>query len=120
MLANQLKTYYRDHENYNDYLMKSKERVKSLKNLYNNNKKYFGKKVLDLTCGGGVMGFIVENKGHSYTGMDINPDMIQEAKKYAKEFGGVWNQIFSTADRLEVARSFEKDFESEYASGNRW
>jgi hypothetical protein len=41
------------------------------------------------------------------------------AKKYAKEFGGNWNTMFSTKDRLEVARQFEKDFSAEYSSGNR-
>jgi len=42
------------------------------------------------------------------------------AKKYAKENNGTWNQMFSTAVRLETAREFEKEFSIEYASGNRW
>lgn len=45
------------------------------------------------------------------------------AKKYVKEHGSsgdVWNKMFSTKDRLEVAREFEKYFSGEYASGNRW
>lgn len=40
------------------------------------------------------------------------------AKKYAKEFGGTWNQMFSPETRREVARRFAKEFETEYSLGN--
>jgi hypothetical protein len=40
------------------------------------------------------------------------------AKKYAKEFGGTWNQIFSVADRKAVAESLTNSFEAEAKLGN--
>jgi hypothetical protein len=35
------------------------------------------------------------------------------AKKYARDFGGKWNVMFSTKDRLAVARMMETDFYNE-------
>jgi hypothetical protein len=40
------------------------------------------------------------------------------AKKYAKEFGGTWHQIFDVPTRRAVAERFAKEFETEYALGN--
>lgn len=39
------------------------------------------------------------------------------AKKYAREFGGTWNMLFSRGTRLNVARRFVRQFESEYDAG---
>lgn len=44
--------------------------------------------------------------------------MESGAKKYAKEFGGTWNQLFSVADRKSAAKAFVGDFEAEYKLGN--
>ncbi len=38
------------------------------------------------------------------------------AKKYAKEFGGVWHKMFSMADRKAVARALAESFVEEYVS----
>ena len=35
------------------------------------------------------------------------------AKKYAKEFGGVWHKIFSAADRKLAAKEISEHYESE-------
>ena len=40
------------------------------------------------------------------------------AKKYAKEFGGTWHQLFSVPTRKAVAEELTKGFEGEYALGN--
>jgi hypothetical protein len=40
------------------------------------------------------------------------------AKKYAKEFGGTWHQMFGVPTRRAVAESFTKSFETEHALGN--
>ncbi len=40
------------------------------------------------------------------------------AKKYAKEFGGTWHQMFDVPTRRAVAQNFAKSFEAEYALGN--
>lgn len=43
--------------------------------------------------------------------------MESGAKKYAKEFGGTWNVMFSVPTRREAAREFVKAFEDEYRTG---
>ena len=40
------------------------------------------------------------------------------AKKYTKEFGGVWHQVFEVPTRRAVAESFAKSFETEHGLGN--
>jgi len=40
------------------------------------------------------------------------------AKKYAEEFGGVWNRVFSPADRRACAASLTAYFEAELRLGN--
>jgi hypothetical protein len=40
------------------------------------------------------------------------------AKKYAHQFGGTWNQMFSVSDRQECARRFNEGFLHEYKLGN--
>jgi len=39
------------------------------------------------------------------------------AKKYAKEFGGTWNLMFSIPARKSVAESLTESFEVEYRNG---
>lgn len=40
------------------------------------------------------------------------------AKKYAKEFGGTWHQMFSVPTRKAVAEELTKAFEGEFELGN--
>lgn len=40
------------------------------------------------------------------------------AKKFAKEAGGVWNQLFSVPTRREASEQWAQEFETEYALGN--
>lgn len=40
------------------------------------------------------------------------------AKKYAKEFGGTWHQLFDVPTRKAVAEELTRDFEGEFALGN--
>lgn len=80
-----IKQFYRKSEHFQRYLMENEKRVSEIRKLYNSNKKYFGKNVLDIACGGGILGFVLEQNNHNYTGIDINPDMISGAKQYAKK-----------------------------------
>jgi 2-polyprenyl-3-methyl-5-hydroxy-6-metoxy-1,4-benzoquinol methylase len=57
--------YYRKHDNFSRYLAANHARVRELSELYGSNKGYYGPRVLDLACGGGALGFIVERDGHS-------------------------------------------------------
>lgn len=40
------------------------------------------------------------------------------AKKYAKEFGGTWHQMFSVPTRMQVSKEMRDDFESEWKDGS--
>lgn len=40
------------------------------------------------------------------------------AKKYAKDFGGTWNTMFSVATRKKVAESLNEAFLTEYSHGS--
>lgn len=81
---NTIRKYYRTSENFHRYLINNEKRVKEIKKILAN-KKFFGKKVLDIACGGGILGFLLEKNKHDYTGIDINPDMILAAKNYANK-----------------------------------
>ena len=83
-MATDIRKYYRTTDKYERYHPEG-ERRKEIEELYNTFKKYFGKKILDICCGGGILGFIVEKDGKGYVGVDINPDMISLAKEYAKK-----------------------------------
>ncbi|MFP3222478.1 MAG: class I SAM-dependent methyltransferase [Nitrososphaeria archaeon] len=82
-----IKYYYRISENFHRYTMKNEQRVNELKNLYALVKEHVGHETLDLACGGGILDFILENDGKSCTGIDINPDMIDQAEEYARLTG---------------------------------
>ncbi len=62
---------------------------------------------MDIGCGGGVLGFIVASEGHDYTGIDSNPDMIQAAKKTARESGPHCKFILGDAIRRRVRGKFD-------------
>lgn len=102
-----IKKFYRISEDFKRYLVSDKKRFNSLKKLYQSNKKYFGKKILDIACGGGVLGFILEQKGHSYVGIDINPDMINSAKRYAREIKSKNKFIIGDVTKKKIAGKFD-------------
>src|SRR6056297_2780901 len=76
-----IRKLYRTTESFERYSIKNKERVQEIKKKYNKNKKYFGKAVLDIACGGGILGHIIEKEVDKYVGIDINYDMIKTAKE---------------------------------------
>ncbi len=102
-----IKKFYRTSEDFERYLASDKKRVDALKKLYSSNKKFFGKKVLDIACGGGVLGFIIEPKGHTYVGIDINPDMIKSAKKHTKELKSKNKFILGDITKKKITGSFD-------------
>lgn len=80
--------YYRTAENWRRYTPEDAERSRALLELYRSHRRYFGERVLDLACGGGVLGAILEGTGRRYLGVDLNPDMILAARAAARERGG--------------------------------
>ncbi|MFH1229520.1 MAG: class I SAM-dependent methyltransferase [Candidatus Aenigmatarchaeota archaeon] len=102
-----IKQYYRVSDPFSRYSISNKDRVDKIKKLYNSNKKYFGKRVLDICCGGGVLGFIIEPKGHKYTGMDIDPDMINSAKRHVRKINSDNKIILGDATKKKLSGKFD-------------
>ena len=70
-------------ESYQPITEEGKRRLKNFEEFYNKNKEYFGKKILDLACGGGIFSNFLASIGHYVVGVDILDDMLNIAKKYA-------------------------------------
>jgi len=107
-------SYYRKHDSFTKYVITNKPRVKQLSGLYAANRRYFGRRVLDLACGGGVLGFILERDKHRYTGIDINPDMISSARNYARRVNS--RNRYITGDIMQ--RKIEGTFDTICILGN--
>jgi SAM-dependent methyltransferase len=87
---------YRTGDDFRRYTWDDANRRRELASFYEEHRSYFGRRVLDLGCGGGVLGRILEPAGLSYAGVDANPDMIREARKSAKQAGS--RQTFMLGD----------------------
>ena len=87
--------------------MQNRKRVSEIGKLYRRFHRYFGQRILDIGCGGGVLGSIVASEGHNYTGIDSNPDMIQAAKKTSDEYGLDCRFILGDATRMRVRGKFD-------------
>ena len=79
-----VKKLYKHMDFFERYGMESKERIKEIEKIYSSNKKFFGNNILDIGCGGGILGFTIELYGKKYTGVDVNSDMIKQCRNYAK------------------------------------
>jgi SAM-dependent methyltransferase len=62
--------------------------------------------VLDIGCGGGALGFLIEKDGKQYTGVDINPDMIRIARAYAKKTKSHAKFILADATNTKITGHF--------------
>jgi SAM-dependent methyltransferase len=99
--------YYRKHDLFSRYLTTNERRVKQVLGLYTSNKRYFGRRVLDIACGSGVLGFIVEREGRSYTGVDVNPDMISSARIHAKKVESRNRFIKADVTKMKIEGNFD-------------
>ena len=102
-----IEEYYRKHDDFRRYAMSNERRVKQLSRLYDSNRRYFGKRVLDIACGGGVLGFLVEKHDRSYVGVDVNRDMIGMARAHAEMAGSSNRFLLADATREVVGGSFD-------------
>ena len=99
--------YYRQSADaYKRYLIDNKKRIGNFKKIYSSHKKFFGKNVLDIGCGGGVLGFVIEHHGHSYVGIDINPDMITNAKRHAKKIKSKNRFVLGDIRKKKISKKF--------------
>ncbi|VFP87527.1 bifunctional 2-polyprenyl-6-hydroxyphenol methylase/3-demethylubiquinol 3-O-methyltransferase UbiG [Candidatus Erwinia haradaeae] len=67
----------------------------------------FGKKVLDIGCGGGIFTESMANEGANVTGLDIEKDILQVARLHALESGVKVHYIQQTAEEHLVQHSKE-------------
>ena len=77
----QLVRFYRTAENYLRYAPGHEGRTRELSRFYQRYRRYFGRSVLDLACGDGILGRVLERTRRTYVGVDANPDMLREARK---------------------------------------
>lgn len=103
----QLVHIYRTGDDYRRYAWENMDRRKSLASFYSAYRRYIGRKVLDLCCGGGVLGRILEPTGRSYLGIDANPDMIREARKAAAEAASKQRFVLGDVLKHPIAGKFD-------------
>jgi 2-polyprenyl-3-methyl-5-hydroxy-6-metoxy-1,4-benzoquinol methylase len=98
---------YRTAEDYRRYTWDDADRRRALASFYKKYRRFFGRNVLDLGCGGGVLGRVVERSGRSYLGVDANPDMIREARKAATERGSSQRFLMANICRARIPGRFD-------------
>lgn len=85
-MSSRLVRAYRTAEDYRRYSWENLDRRASLTEFVKQHRRYIGKSVLDLGCGGGVLGVLLVPTRRSYLGVDANPDMLREARKTGLRF----------------------------------
>ena len=106
-MASRIQAYYQKHDDYRRYLMSHSERRRDLARFFSENRRFFGHWILDIACGGGILGFLAEEEGRRYVGIDINPDAISAAQDYAQSHGsGCWF-VLGDAREVKMTGSFD-------------
>lgn len=103
----QLVRVYQTAEDYRRYVVGDPERTRALSAFYHRHRRYFGNRVLDLACGGGILGSVLEPTGRRYVGIDINPDMIREARNAAAARGSPQRFLLGDAVRARIPGRFD-------------
>jgi SAM-dependent methyltransferase len=98
-VTRQLVRIYRTGDDYLRYSWDNLDRRATMTSFVERYRRYFGRSVLDLGCGGGVLGAVLAPTGRSYVGVDANPDMLREARKLEKELG------FGTFLKADITRA---------------
>ena len=105
-----IEKYYKYIANVNEYSRESeisKKRLKEFEKIYEDNKDFFGHRILDLCCGGGIFSIFLAEKGHKVLGIDINKNMIDLANKYKPNQD---NPVFIQGDVTKFKP--DKDFDT--------
>jgi len=106
-MKDEITTFYNELERVNRYTKENKERAEKIEKLYNKVKEHFGNKVLDIGCGGGLLGFIIEKDVEKYTGIDIQAKMIETAKQHAEETGSKCRFIEGDAAEVDLEEKYD-------------
>ena len=99
--------YYRTAENYRRYLVSDPARPAELERFFHAHRRYFGRSVLDLGCGGGVLESIVARTGRRYVGVDLHPDMLRAARAAARARGSTARFLRGDIARFRVEGRFD-------------
>ena len=113
-MEDSLVRYYKEHDDLLRYGIGDRVRKRAISALYEENREYFGKRILDIACGGGVLAHVLEGQGRQYVGVDKNPDMIQAAKSAGGKLGQ--QSIFILGDAKSV--NLEDVFDTVTILGN--
>lgn len=105
--VHEIVSYYRTADRVERYLPGAVRRRRSLASIYRTERRYFGHRVLDLACGGGILGFLLEQEGHDYVGVDLNPDMIRAARSTARRLGSHCRFLRGDAASVTVPGPFD-------------
>jgi SAM-dependent methyltransferase len=99
--------FYRTAEDFRRYAPGSLGRTTELQRLFRRHRRQFGRTVLDLACGGGLLAEVLGRSVTRYVGIDANPDMIRTAR--APPSGGFSSRVFVLGDvsRKRVAGQFD-------------
>ena len=95
-----LRLLYRSEDTYTGYSAGNPAALARFRKLLRAERRSFGRRLLDLGCGGGALARAYVAPGRAYTGVDANPDMIREAKLAAQKFG--YSATFRLADLRRV------------------
>jgi len=82
--------------------------------------RHLGADVLEVGCGSGTFTALMAARGHSVTGIDIDPSYVEAAKQRVSKFAGAriacgdataaeWSERFDTVVALDVVEHIEDD-----------
>ena len=98
---------YRTVDDYRRYTTDNPERRREMQSFYVAYRRYIGRRVLDLCCGGGVLGRVMQQHRREYVGVDANPDMIREARTAARETGSMQRFVLGDVARVRITGRFD-------------
>jgi SAM-dependent methyltransferase len=98
---------YRTGDDYRRYTLENPDRRRAMDSFFATYRRYIGHRVLDLCCGGGVLGRVLEQHGRDYVGVDANPDMIRAARKAAKDAGSDQRFVLGDVARARIPGEFD-------------
>lgn len=106
-MSRRLVNIYRTGDDYRRYTWDNPDRRSALTSFVKVYGPYIGQSVLDLGCGGGVLGAVLAPTGRGYLGVDANPDMLREARKLARQEGSGLRFVKADITRSEIPGRFD-------------
>ncbi len=102
-----VQSYYRKADSFRRYALQSKTTRNRLRRLLRHEGRYIGRRILDIGCGGGALGFLLERPGRIYVGADVNPDAIRLARATASERESSCRFLLRDATRSRIPGHYD-------------